>query len=85
MLEETRQLALQVQEEAVKDAEFDIAHTDRFIEKFQEKGAGGNLKRSAPTGIHARSPKRKKGSPAPDEEGGEKKVKLYFNIYCEPS
>ena len=56
MLEETRQLALKVQEEAAKDDNFDINQIDSFIEKFQD--AKCSLKRSAPAGCHSKSPKK---------------------------
>ncbi|KAH9513782.1 hypothetical protein Btru_042133 [Bulinus truncatus] len=48
LLEGTRKLALQIQEEASKDPDFDISQTDTFIAKFQDTST--NLKRSAPTG-----------------------------------
>ncbi|CAL1534910.1 unnamed protein product [Lymnaea stagnalis] len=48
LLEGTRQLALKIQEEAAKDADFNIGQTDSFIAKFQDTSI--NLKRSAPTG-----------------------------------
>ncbi|XP_035824089.1 uncharacterized protein LOC101862563 isoform X2 [Aplysia californica] len=67
LLEETRQLAIKVQEEAIKDPEFDIAFTDKFISQFQENR--GNLKRSAPTGSNSRSAKKARAAADGDDSG----------------
>ncbi|CAG5122704.1 unnamed protein product [Candidula unifasciata] len=58
LLEGTRQLALQVQDEASKDPDFDISKSDTFIAKFQE--FKGNLKRSIP-GVTRKLVKKAKG------------------------
>ena len=48
LLSQARELALKIQDEAVKDPDFDISRTDEFITRFQESRT--SLKRSAPLG-----------------------------------
>lgn len=79
LLEGTRQLALKVQEEAAKDPDFDISHTDSFIARFQENR--GNLRRSAPAGSTKSAKKMKSSTPSQEDEGegGDEEEKKQVN------